>query len=403
MERSLAHSLFLDSQTANKFPIHPSTCILKLNVLNYKNIPVVNMKLELMKLAVLKDVNLCGCVEQICSGKLPDRTMLVFARLCIRVTCGYLKYLQGRGYRLTQSNCSDSDLELMAADTIADLFQRNDSDELIHFKAYFSQFLETTNTNAQWLIVLRGLIASRVQQSMMRIFKERDPISAKIIRSIRLNASERNDLLIKKRLQVDQIHFLKKTNIAQETTRVSLDLDGYHIRRDCFEAFHPQDNIPTLIEKTKEALNNRFGLPCELPLLELARLFKTYRTGQNAQKIREQSFSLNDGENKLEHAELKQVLDTIHERLAHRIDHKYVANGKLDAPTAHALKLALQALIQDMLEQGHTEPFYEYMKRFAPDMNPKEYRIRFRKIFEYFFRILKQEIRQEVPSFSEIP
>lgn len=80
----------------------------------------------------------------------------------------------------------DENLEDLAWDFIADLFQKNEGGELIVLAEYFKGRNLESLTDGDIQMELRRLVSSKVDDNIFRFYGERDPSLKKIIRNIKL-------------------------------------------------------------------------------------------------------------------------------------------------------------------------------------------------------------------------
>ncbi|WP_340106285.1 hypothetical protein [Rhodohalobacter sp. 8-1] len=86
----------------------------------------------------------------------------------------------------------EENLEDLAWDFIADLFQKNDTGELIVIKDYFENRRVDSMSKGEIKTELRRLVCSKVEDNVFRFYGEKDPSLKKIIRNIKLAVKEHN-------------------------------------------------------------------------------------------------------------------------------------------------------------------------------------------------------------------
>ena len=80
----------------------------------------------------------------------------------------------------------EENLEDLAWDFIADLFQKNDKRELIVIKEFFEGRHVDSMKDSEISLELRRLVCSKVEDNVFRFYGEKDPSLKKIIRNIKL-------------------------------------------------------------------------------------------------------------------------------------------------------------------------------------------------------------------------
>jgi len=141
--------------------------------------------------------NLSQIVSRICSCEYSEQELLSFVNLVQKISLSYLKYQEVIGKHIRwERRQRSTELEDMAIDCVAGLFMRNENNEFVQLKRYFEPHLakEPKPDNVELLILLRRLVIKKTKQELSRIFKERDPEGAKIIRNIRVAVKNADDL-----------------------------------------------------------------------------------------------------------------------------------------------------------------------------------------------------------------
>jgi len=119
-----------------------------------------------------------------------------FVNLVQKVSLSYLKYQEVIGKHIRwERNKNLGELDDLALDCIAGLFMRNEHGEFIQLKKYFCQNNDglATMDDAEILVLLRRLVIKKTKQELSRIFKERDPEGAKIVRNIKVAIKSASD------------------------------------------------------------------------------------------------------------------------------------------------------------------------------------------------------------------
>ena len=128
-------------------------------------------------------------IQDICSGNYSPTELVEFVDICQKTSISYLKYQEVLGKNIRPKNSEGAnDLEDVAIDCIAGLFTRNDDGEFTQLIKYFNPIFEPEEQvdDKVVLMMLRRLVVKKTKQELSRIFRERDPEGAKIIRNIRV-------------------------------------------------------------------------------------------------------------------------------------------------------------------------------------------------------------------------
>jgi len=345
----------------------------------------------------LKEVSLENMIHQICQSVPKESEMLNFIKICIRLSYGYLRYKESRGYRIRESSkLSESKLEDVAIDAIAELFERNTYGEYVQLRRYFYPYIRENHTEEEWIVLLRRLITSRTQQALFRIFKERDPESAKIIRGIKLAVSKDPQFKIVEDFWgnvIVEVNSHSDSAIPKEMTD-SVELEV--MMKYLFTLFRPADTIPILLQKTFTALNARFDGPPAVEIQEAVRIFRTYRKGVQVSSRVKEIDDVDSVERHLIQDDLKKRIEKIREYLFIKLDRDYLSKGKLDERKTQGFKNALSRMTEDMMTEGSIRPNLAYIQEFLPEVTSGHYQREIRTKFEYFVKLLKTRVQEIV-------
>jgi hypothetical protein len=304
-----------------------------------------------------------------------------------------LRSFESKGYRIRERGYDETELEELAGDCIADLFGRNERGEFVDLRRYFGKHAKRTGSDEEWLVLLRKLVWNRVRQRLSRIFRERDPESAGLVRAVRQFAVSHRKFKIEERLGRDWL-FEKSSGVSAFSPACFQCKPGLTLPdlEDCFSVFRPGDTVPELIHKTFGMVRSQ-GKAGAVPVGDLVRLFKTYRN-QVRLKAASPGHVHEDPISIMEEAEFRQTLDALLSRVYRKINQSYIGKGKLDFRTAGAMKRALAAMLVDYSDGGVTRSHYQYLRDHLPDLDERTYRARLRIRFEYLVRTMKSDTRK---------
>ena len=209
-------------------------------------------------------------VRNICECNYSPGELIEFIDISQKIAISYLKYLEinGRNIRPKQPE-GINELQDIAIDCIAGLFKRNDDGEFVQLKRYFGEKINSDKKPVEMKIfsMLRCLIVKKTKQELSRIFKERDPESAKIIRNIRVAVKNGMTFNTFREMGREYIYFnqLETEQIAgvtEERIATITNLDDFLkrdkpvipekvLRAQYFDIYNPKDHVSTSIKKMK--------------------------------------------------------------------------------------------------------------------------------------------------------
>lgn len=351
----------------------------------------------------IENCNLSQTIPCICRGIPTESEIRPFIRICVHLAMGYLKYKSSIGYRITQSKVdTESELEDIAVDAIADLFERNDQGEFVQISRFFQPYLDEKRSEAEWMILLRRLITSRTDQALFRIFRERDPETAKLFRGIKIAVSNSQDLAIHENVQGSIIAICDRNTNPSSEIRIIDAFEWETSFQEIISGFKPADTIPVLLDKIFSQVQQKPGRPNAFCLNEIVNLIKTFRKDRvNAERI-SLGHSVRPIDSDLIGEEIRTQMKRILKSLFEKIDTDYLKKDKLDKVTTDGLKAALESMAEDLLNGNRPESNLTYIQSALPCIDAETYKRTLRTKFEYFVKILKTDIQGQILSKSEI-
>ena len=279
----------------------------------------------------------------------------------------------------------------VAYDCIADLFQRNDSDELIQLKVYFLGVDVPNSSNEALLAHLRQLVFSKVNQSLFRLYGELDPQLSKILRNIKLS--------------VQMLKGFVETERAGETYLVPTSCDSvFHLpempREELTlivrEASRKSSLTPEILSRIALALKEQSDFSRAVPMIVLAQEIRAaFAEVKDPSSVEETATA------QLIHDDLRKLIGDVSQAVQTKFHKKYVEKGKLPNDEYDACF----AVIRDRIEQTllHQDDggcsYFEALKKLRPELTKEDYRDRLKNILEYLGRktedVVKTRLRQD--------
>ena len=191
------------------------------------------------------------CILHICSSIPSEGEMKEFIHLCMRISYSYLTYKISRGYAvLDRGNGSVMDLEDIAVDAVADLFERNEHGEYVQLKRYFIPRFNKERDEDELLLLVRKLVTSSCEQHLSALFRQRDPVTANILRRIR-------ECVRQDRYNTGKYRKRKTVTIWKGETDKKPVQDPFSLAllfQDAWSVFRPGDTVPVLLRKIFDTL-----------------------------------------------------------------------------------------------------------------------------------------------------
>jgi hypothetical protein len=384
-------------------------------------------------------------VPRIVQGGYSQGELCEFINLVQKISLSYLKYQEVIGKHIRWERRGKSgELEDMAIDCVAGLFMRNENNEFVQLRRYFGPYLDgnTELNDVELLIMLRRLVIKKTKQELSRIFKERDPEGAKIIRNIRVAVKNARDLGIFREMGREYIFlrngagsrswahadihkkktaaktvpaFLKETANGKsmetepavavvkaadlsEDERVYLrktkpSIPEKTLKNNYLELSTAKDHVSTTIRKMLSVVKTDERFQNFLPTDVVARLIRH----TNLEMVRTRLISQIEDISPLDYVRLKEIeraKKRVLQRVRQKIHSQYVASGKVAAEKGEIYFKTLSDVLDDITHSKKIESYFRHLRKYIPDLTQRRYREEERTIFEYLGKLTKKWFRE---------
>lgn len=276
-------------------------------------------------------------------------------------------------------------------DCIADLFHRDSAGNYKQLQRYFHEKFENLEnvTDEQIIIALRQLIFKRIEQSLIRIYREIDPVYGKILRNIKLGVEHSSSLKVIERFGENYIA-LKNGKLNENLQPVNYEW----LKQDFARFVSIHDKVPTLLKKLCNVISEQNEFNRIVALVDVARLFKDiYQVRWKLEKTEEgyyDDFTNND--------DILRIIDEVCKKVKYEMYSTYVESGKKCESDYNNYIEALRELL--IAEYGNGEAmhgsYYDFLKSKLIDITKETYTAEHRVVFEYIAKLGKSKIRDEL-------
>ncbi|MEW5799213.1 MAG: hypothetical protein AB1728_09425 [Bacteroidota bacterium] len=271
-------------------------------------------------------------------------------------------------------------------DCIAELFERDAANQLIHFKTYFSNFDFASLTEKEILLHFRRLISSAVNQNLMHVYRDFDPSLGKIIRNIKLAISAHKTFVEVDRFDeacIAPIHCNLYEHLPTADQEFLFMLLQSHVRGDEF--------VPELLSIFSRYIREQEEYSKIVPLISVALTFRALL----AAKQEYQTSTTSNAVNIFESTEIIQkVTGQIKSTILLRTNGK--ENTTPDAVDAY-FKTIHSVLLAKMNEtNGSADSLFEGLKEHLKHLTAQEYRKCHRTKLEYYYKLCREAIAAEL-------
>lgn len=370
----------------------------------------------------MESEKLVPLVRNICAGNYSPSDLTEFVHVSQKIAISYLKYLEviGRNIRPKRSE-GLNELEDVAIDCIAGLFVRNDKGEFLQLQRYFSPRIEsdTSLNEMEASSMLRRLIVKKTKQELSRIFRERDPEGAKIIRNIKVAIRSSNELKSFREMGREFIFFDKTPNGDKNECHVlsfsqnnhdnnGLEVDSIDISerfknvipekllyQHFLEKYDPSDSVATMMKKMLEIVACFTEYQNYLGIDVIATIIRDV-TFQHVREKLSNNIDENSPLSDLQAKEIEQVNQTIIDIIHQKINQQYLKKKKITPKKAEIYCRAIVDFVNELTQGKETDSNFRYLKRYITDLTQQEYREKERSIFEYLVKITKKALRKKL-------
>lgn len=364
---------------------------------------------------MMNSKRLSSLIPKICAGEYTQGELLSFVSFVQKISLSYLKYQEVIGKHIRwERRQRSTELEDMAIDCVAGLFMRNEEDEFVQLKRYFEPHIHRRPDpdEAEYLVLLRRLVIKKTKQELSRIFKERDPEGAKIIRNIRVAVKNAQDLSTFREMGREYIFFrpavLQNSNASELYLDVHIEnegVDASYLRKDkptipekslrsqYLDNYNPKDHVSTSIRKMLTVVTEEENFQNCLPTDVVARLIRH----TNLEVVRSRLLSQIEEISPLDYVRLQEIdraKKNVLKKIKAKIQNQYVTSGKITAEKGEVYYATLSDVLDDITHSKKIESYFRHLKKYMPELTQKRYRREERTIFEYLGKLTKKWFRE---------
>jgi hypothetical protein len=278
----------------------------------------------------------------------------------------------------------------LAFDCIAELFQRDGENRFIELIDYFSgdrdiQSLDDAETTQQFRI----LIFSKVNQGLFRLYKENDPVLAKLLRNVKL--AVKADESMRRFDMLGQIFV--HTCLEEERNDHLPEFPLEEMERELTSRIDARRGIPSNISALFDILNDQDRYRRFYSIIDIAVVLK--RAMARLEVVENQTLN---AEHALLQSEINQEISKSLALIRARLHGKYVLTNKLSEEIFNKYWSALEVMTYNIFvrNDGSDVSHPELLKEHFPGLDTKTYRVVHRTHFEYMARVVRTFVRDQL-------
>jgi len=362
-----------------------------------------------MKLGTMEKNSLALLVSDICAGTYSQAQLVEFINLTQKISLGYLKYQEIIGKRISGERV-DTALELqdLAVDCIAELFSGDGNGNFPQLKKYYEpKYEEEQNiTDADVLILTRRLVVRKTKQELSRIFRERDPEGAKIVRNIKVAIRTSEKLAMFADLGKDYVFYKNGLELNPEEPVDTELIAGYLRRKNppipedilhtrFIDIYNPSDSVSSSIRKLLKTVHDFNDYQNFLPIDVIVKMIRRVKFNAVKEKLAADDSVLTPLD-VLETKEIESYIDVVMEKVERKINAQYLYSNKLNNQRAEIYAKALRDVLNDLIQKKDNSSYFRNLRFYLPELTQREYRQNERSVFEYLAKVAKREFRKHL-------
>lgn len=330
-------------------------------------------------------------IPKIINGGCTPAELSAFIKLTQRLAFSVLQRRQFRGLRICKNKRNmNAQLRDLALDCIASLFERNERGDFILWQRYFNRHLPPNRipSRLELLDLMQRIVSKKVNQELARLFAERRPQDARILRNLRVAASKDQNLRLFRRHGTEYIS-LRETPIDDRRTPISTDILMEYGAAQSARI----DTSILFIRAMLDELQRHPDAQQRLPLNLLVKII----SARQASNLRNHLFAKAEAES-IDYYMEEQMILRAQKKVAQRLRAKleqFHAENRITITQRESYYLALMELLHQIHEKARPESQCKVLQRHTPGLTREEFRAKERCPFEYLVKLMRRWLKEE--------
>jgi hypothetical protein len=273
-------------------------------------------------------------------------------------------------------------------DCLADLFYRENSPAFPQIVNFFERELPSIDrANDQRLLrTLRRLVLGKVNNNIIRLYAEADPVLGKVLRNVTFALGRAP--LFEKCIRFGEA-YLMALGVERLPHLPPIPMDHVQERFATVALIH--DTIPMMMRKLHQILSEQCEYQRAVPLVATALMFReVYALGwEKEEQELDQSGEADD---------IPRIIDRVTRQFETEMHKIYVESGKKSAELLQQYMLALEEMLTGVFvrDEGNNISYFDYLKQRMPELTKRTYEKQHRSAFEYMAKKAKERVRREL-------
>lgn len=326
-------------------------------------------------------------LEAVLSGRSSEADVTALARIALQLALTRLRQLLGSGRLHLES--FQIPLNGLAFDCIAELFERDADSRFVELHAYFAGEREPAGLHdAELVHHFRLLVFTSVSDGIFRLYREHDPVLARIIRVVKLGLRRSPQLVSYRRFGETMICLAGKEAHPEDLPVMPLE------QVEHWTALHhrPGATAPEVLRALGELLRGG-GTSSSVRLIDLAVALK--RLSSRGAVPASQVITMDDDMLK---QDVSAIVSSATAAALEQLRQTYVRTSKMPVEVFDGYGRAIAEILQDTYvhNNGSDVSQSEYLRRHVPGLTHEDYRSDHRALFEYMVRKAKRAVQAEL-------
>lgn len=287
----------------------------------------------------------------------------------------YLKYRYKNLNKLTLAE--DATLDELAIDSIAPLFERDEKRSFVKLKNAFDKWQPPIETEEQALFFLNRMAAKSVEKYVSELLRYSDPFFSKILDSVNYLVIKQN---YKKKLILGTTYIVEN----EELKRIGCLPDSqfiFELPADLF--FDLNKMIPGIFTHLKNNTDKELAIPLNALVTRL-------------KKLKASHFIISDKVELTDELSVGSMVSNALKLTIEKLKESYSAKGKCTESEVSSICKALENVAYDIKDGGINPGLHKYFLEQFPEKSFEDYKTRYQNIFEYLYKVLKNEITRQL-------
>ena len=327
-------------------------------------------------------LNLRKQIQAVLAGTCNGSLLNGFIRLCHELSKQHLSVKLNNGTLNTK--LLGLELSDLAFDCIADLFRRNERDNLVFIQKYFEGLDLASMSDCALLAHLRRLVFSTVNDGLFRAYHTQDPVLGKIIRNLKIAIHS-----LKNFKELERCGEICIVPVFCESLEHLPPLDRDDIDRTFSSAANGSENVPELLTILSSFLYSQDSRSRIVPIMIVALAIRSLYT-RYLETEQETTAALP----LLLKEDLESIINRTCEKIRRDVSSRYVKKKKYDPALLKAYFDVIREYLHNRMMDGELDEatLYTFLQKHLGHLSHEEYRKAHKSKLEYCFRLTKEEV-----------